>query len=431
MQKFSKTNLYRFALVQVVCSNSVSVAEKISIRGIMKNKSISILIVDDEEAIRKILFTNLSTDYTCITASDAKEAMTLCEGMTFNLVLSDINMPEVSGLDLCRFIRERSPETVVVMVSGLTDIENAVEAIREGAFDYVVKPFDIAQISMTINRALHHQSLLAFKRNYEESLEEAIRTRTEELRALNGNLNEMLEVLYSNYRATLRSLAQALEARDVETRGHSDRVVAYCLRIGKEIGLTQKDMIGLEQGALLHDIGKIGIRDSILLKRGPLTSQEWVEMRQHIQHGMRIIKGIDFLSGAQPIVGQHHEKFDGSGYPKGLKGEAIHIHARIFAVADAYDAITSDRPYRAARSYEQARAEIQANAGVHFDPTVVNAFLNISEMEMLEISARADMQDYSEQIIGEREIRSFIISLKRSSTMHRTGTTGMLTELPC
>jgi len=397
----------------------------------MKNKSISILIVDDEEAIRKILFTNLSTDYTCITAADAKEAMTLCEGMTFNLVLSDINMPEVSGLELCRFIKEKSPETVVVMVSGMTDIENAVEAIREGAFDYVIKPFDLAQITFAINRALHHQSLLAFKRNYEESLEDAIRVRTEELRALNGNLNEMLEVLYSNYRATLRSLAQALEARDVETRGHSDRVVAYCLRIGKEIGLTQKEMIGLEQGALLHDIGKIGIRDSILLKRGPLNSQEWVEMRQHVQHGMRIIKGIDFLSGAQSIVGQHHEKFDGSGYPKGLKGEAIHIHARIFAVADAYDAITSDRPYRAARSYEEARAEIQANAGIHFDANVVNAFLNISEMEMLEICARADMQDYSEQIIGEREIRSFIISLKRSSTMHRTSTTGMLTELPC
>src|SRR5205085_12454195 len=118
-----------------------------------------------------------------------------------------------------------------------------------------------------------------FKRNHEEALEDTIRIRTEELRALNGNLNEMLEVLYSNYRATLRSLAQALEARDVETRGHSDRVVAYCLRIGKELGLTQKDLIGLEQGALLHDIGKIGIRDSILLKRGPLTSQEWVEMR--------------------------------------------------------------------------------------------------------------------------------------------------------
>jgi response regulator RpfG family c-di-GMP phosphodiesterase len=357
--------------------------------------------------------------------------MTLCEGMNFNLVLSDINMPEISGLELCRFLRDRSPDTVVIMVSGLTDIENAIEAIRQGAFDYVVKPFDLAQITMTINRALHHQSLLAFKRNYEESLEDAIRIRTDELRNLNLNLNEMLEVLYSNYRATLRSLAQALEARDVETRGHSDRVVAYCLRIGKELGLTQKDMIGLEQGALLHDIGKIGVRDSILLKRGPLTSQEWVEMRQHIQHGMRIIKGIDFLSGAQPIVGQHHEKFDGSGYPRGLKGEAIHIHARIFAVADAYDAITSDRPYRVARSYEQARAEILANAGVHFDPNVVNAFLNISEMELLEISARADMQDYSEQIIGEREIRSFIISLKRGSTMPRTGTTGMLTELPC
>jgi response regulator RpfG family c-di-GMP phosphodiesterase len=398
----------------------------------MSNKSISILIVDDEEAIRKILLMNLSAEYTCVTAANAKEAMALCKSMTFNLVLSDINMPEISGLELCRFIKEISPDTVVVLVSGLMEIENAVEAIRQGAFDYVIKPFGIAQITLTIERALNHQSLLTFKRNHEEVLEETIRARTDELRAVNSNLNQMLEVLYSNYRATLRSLAQALEARDVETRGHSDRVVAYCLRLGREIGLTKKDMIGLEQGALLHDIGKIGIRDSILLKPGPLTSQEWIEMRKHVQYGLRIIKGIDFLSGAQPIVGQHHEKFDGSGYPRGLKGNAIHIYARIFAVADAYDAITSDRPYHAAQSYEEARTEIVANAGVHFDPSIVNAFLNISEMELSDISIRASIQDYSEQIIGDQEIRSFIISLKRHSTMPgTTGTTGMLTELPC
>src|SRR4030095_1036447 len=161
-------------------------------------------------------------------------------------------------------------------------IHDAIEAMRRGAFDYVVKPFELLQMFVAVERALRHQALIEFKHHHEQLLEETVRIRTNELRRLNGTLNEMLDLLYSNYRATLRSLAQALEARDVETRGHSDRVVAYCLRIGKELGLTQKDMIGLEQGALLHDIGKIGIRDSILLKRGPLTSQEWVEMRQHI-----------------------------------------------------------------------------------------------------------------------------------------------------
>ena len=135
-----------------------------------------------------------------------------------------------------------------------------------------------------------------------------------------------------------------LEARDVETKGHSDRVVTFSLELGGKLGLSQSELIALEQGALLHDIGKIGVRDSILLKRGPLTTEEWVEMREHINHGLRIISGIDFLQGAAPVVGQHHEKYNGSDYPHGLRGEEIHINARIFAVADAVDAITSDRP---------------------------------------------------------------------------------------
>jgi response regulator RpfG family c-di-GMP phosphodiesterase len=399
----------------------------------MNHNATSILIVDDDEAIREILFATLNDEYACATAASAAEAISLLEKMPFNLILSDISMPGTSGIELCRWVRDNLPDTVVIMVSGMTDIGYAIDAMRQGAFDFVIKPFDLSQILLIIKRALHHQSLIAFKRHYEESLEETVRTRTDELRLLNENLNQMLEVLYSNYRSTLRSLAQALEARDVETRGHSDRVVAYCLRLGKELGLTQRDMIGLEQGALLHDIGKIGVRDSILLKKGPLTAAEWVEMREHINHGLHIIQGIDFLSGAKPIVGQHHEKYDGSGYPKGLSGDAIHIHARIFAVADAYDAITSNRPYRLARSYSQAREEIVLNSGSHFDPNVVNAFLNIPQLELQEISLRAAMQDYTAQLIGEREIRSFIISLKRGNDMHvgRTGNTGLLSELPC
>jgi HD-GYP domain-containing protein (c-di-GMP phosphodiesterase class II) len=231
----------------------------------------------------------------------------------------------------------------------------------------------------------------------------------------------MLEILYNNYRATLRALAEALEARDVETRGHSDRVVAYCLRLGREMGLAHNDLIGLEQGALLHDIGKIGVPDHILLKTGVLTQEEWVEMRRHIEHGLRIINGIDFLRGARPIVGQHHEKYDGSGYPLGLAAEQIHIHARIFAVADAFDAITSDRPYRAAQDYSAARNEIIRHSGTHFDPKVVRAFLSISESEWDDIRSTADSQGYVEQIIDKREIRSFVVSLKR-----HTGATGAL-----
>lgn len=386
----------------------------------MKTERSSILIVDDEAPVRELLTLELGTEYACTSAASAQEAMKLLATNCFDLVLSDMIMPGVSGLELCEFVRRSYPNTVVVMVSGMHNIQDAIEAIQQGAFDYVVKPFGLLQVSIAVERALRHQALMAFKQHHEQLLEETVRVRTNELRRLNATLNEMLDLLYANYRATLRGLARALEARDVETRGHSDRVVAYCLRLGKELGLTQNELISLEQGALLHDIGKIGVRDSILLKPGPLTKAEWVEMKEHINHGLAIIDGVDFLSGAAPVVGQHHEKFDGSGYPAGLSGKSIHVNARIFAVADALDAITSDRPYRAAQSYPQARAEIVASTNCHFDPEVVRAFLSISDDEWAEIRGTAVARDYFERALDTNEIRSFIGLLKGSDSAVRS-----------
>jgi response regulator RpfG family c-di-GMP phosphodiesterase len=380
------------------------------------NKQVNILIIDDEEPIRRLLAMYLSEEYTCVTAASADEGTALLAGGAFNLVITDITMPGTSGIELSQLIHQAYPDTVVIMVSGMTDIAYAIEAMRHGAFDYVTKPFDLSQVLMAVDRALRYQALVEAKRNYEQSLEETVRLRTTELRSLNESLNQMLEALYQNYRATLRALAGALEARDVETAGHSDRVVAYSLRLGRELGLSHKDLISLEQGALLHDIGKIGVRDSILLKCGPLTEPERGEMREHITHGLRIIDGIDFLKGAGPIVGEHHEKYDGGGYPLGLRGEMIHIHARIFSVADAFDAITSDRPYRRSASYADARAEIVVNSGKHFDPAVVNAFLNVPESEWGSIRKIAESEDYIEHIIDKHEIRSFIVSIKRNNS---------------
>jgi response regulator RpfG family c-di-GMP phosphodiesterase len=377
------------------------------------NKEVSILIIDDEEPIRRLLALYLSDEYTCVTAASADEATTMLAGSSFNLVMTDITMPGTSGIELSQYINQAYPDTVVIMVSGMTDINYAVEAMRHGAFDYVVKPFDLSHVLMAVERGLRYQGLVAAKRHYEQSLEETVKLRTAELRSLNEDLNQMLEALYQNYRATLRALAGALEARDFETAGHSDRVVAYSLRLGREMGLAHKELIALEQGALLHDIGKIGVRDSILLKCGALTEAEWEEMREHINYGLRIIGGIDFLSGAAPVVGEHHEKYDGTGYPSGLQGEMIHINARIFAVADAFDAITSDRPYRKSAPYAHARAEIVANSARHFDPAVVNAFLNVPESDWREIRKIAESEDYIEHIIDRREIRSFIVSIKR------------------
>jgi cyclic di-GMP phosphodiesterase len=335
-----------------------------------------ILIIDDEPNVLSVLYSLLGSHYGCTTATSALAALEHLKAEYFDLVLSDIIMPGMSGLELLSEINSVNRHTVVVLISGNLNIHSAIEAMRRGAYDYVTKPFDLAEVETAVERALRHQQLLKSNYLYEQHLQELVQVRTNELTAANASLNQALEKLFLNYRATLRALATALEARDVETKGHSDRVVAFSLELGRRLGLSQSELIALEQGALLHDIGKIGVRDSILLKRGPLTADEWVEMREHINHGLRIISGIDFLKGAAPVVGQHHEKYNGSGYPHGLHGEQIHINARIFAVADAVDAITSDRPYHQARSFEDAVEELRRCAGTHFDPEIVKVFMS-------------------------------------------------------
>jgi HD-GYP domain-containing protein (c-di-GMP phosphodiesterase class II) len=300
----------------------------------------------------------------------------------------------------------------MIMISAMTDIDYAIDAMRYGAFDYIIKPFDLMRVRLAVDRALRYQQALENKHKYELALEERVRIRTDELRTANEQLNVMLDTLYLSYRSTLRGLARTLEARDVETRGHSDRVVAYSLALGKRMGLSPIDLISLEQGALLHDIGKVGVPDAVLLKPGALTTDEWVRMRAHVEQGLRIIEGVEFLAGARFVVGQHHEKYDGSGYPNKLRGDGIHLYARIFAVADAFDAIRSDRPYRAGQSHEIAFKEIATGAGTHFDPKIVNAFMSIPRDEWEEIRCSAQQSFSACEEVDNREISSFILSLK-------------------
>jgi len=341
------------------------------------HRTIKILIIDDEPYVLSVLYSLLSPSHECKTASSAIEALEYLKEESYDLVLSDIMMPGMTGLELLAEITRLSRETVVILISGNLNIQSAIEAMRRGAFDYVTKPFNLSDVETAVARAIRHQSLLKANQQYEQHLEQLIGVRTNELTIANTNLNTTLEKLYMNYRATLHALAAALEARDVETKGHSERVVAYCLRLGKEIGLTDRQLITLEHGALLHDIGKIGVPDGILLKRGALTDDEWAHMRRHVEYGAQILRGIDFLEGATQIVSQHHERYDGSGYPHRLEGDQICLGARIFAVADAVDAMTSDRPYRAGRSFDDAADELIRCSGAHFDPTVVQAFAQV------------------------------------------------------
>jgi len=378
----------------------------------MTGKHPSILIVDDEQVIRRLLTDCFEGSHWCATAATAEEAIEQLDSGSFNLVLSDITMPGKSGLELCAYVQEAHPQTVVVMMSAMTGIDYVVEAMRVGAFDYITKPFDLRRVTMAVDRALRYQRAVVDKQRYEQILEERVRIRTAELRSANEDLKFMVDTLYGNYRATLRGLAGTLEARDIETRGHSDRVVAYSMRLGEKMGLTSTDLIALEQGALLHDIGKVGVPDAVLLKPGSLTTEEWVRMREHVSHGLRIIDGVEFLAGARWVVGQHHEKYDGSGYPSKLRGDAIHINARIFAVADAYDAIRSDRPYRAGQSHDVAYEAIAAGSGSHFDPTVVDAFLSTPRQELDDVRRRAQTEGGVDSLIDKQAISSFILTLK-------------------
>jgi response regulator RpfG family c-di-GMP phosphodiesterase len=361
-----------------------------------------ILIVDDETEITAIVADLFEGLYDCTTAGSAEEALGLLAGREFELVVSDITMPGMSGLDMIPHIKRSSPNTVVVMISGMQTMESAIDALRLGAFDYVMKPFDLRQVEAVVKRALEHQDLILAKQRYEDHLEELVEQRTVEL-------DKALNSLEDAYRSTLRALTAALETRDLETHGHSERVVSYSMRLGREYGLNTSLTKALEFGSLLHDIGKIGVPDLILRKPAKLTPEEWVLMRQHPVHGQQILRGIEFLEGAARVVAQHHEKWDGSGYPLGLSGEDIDICARIFAVADAFDAITSDRVYRKGKPYQAAADELDAWSGTQFDPKVVEAFHRVPPEDWQELHERSLMQKED-----ELEVRRMVESLLES-----------------
>ena len=348
--------------------------------------SARILIADDDTNVRGVLSDFLSQRYECKAVGSAEQALALLKAERFQLVLSDIAMEGMSGIELIPHVRALAPDAVIIMVSGSQTTETAVEAMRAGAFDYVTKPFDLEHLEVAVGRALEHQRLVESKQRYEGYLESVIESRTTQL-------DHALQSLEDAYRTTLKALINALETRDAETHGHSERVVNFSLRLGREMGLSDEQLSALEFGSLLHDIGKIGVPDAILRKPAALNTDEWDQMRLHPAHGQQIIGGIEFLEGASRVVAQHHEKWDGSGYPLGLKGEEIDLNARIFAVADAFDAMTSERVYRGGCAYELAVAELDRCAARQFDPTVVEAFRRISCEEWNELRLRPPVNE--------------------------------------
>jgi response regulator RpfG family c-di-GMP phosphodiesterase len=369
-----------------------------------------LLIADDEPEIRNILQEFLCADYECRAVGSAEEALALLGASKYDIVISDINMEGMSGLEMIPHVRRIAPETVIIMISGAQTIECAIEALRAGAFDYVTKPFDLRHVEVAVERARRHHELLGSKRRYETFLEESIKLRTKELAHALASLEDA-------YRTTLKALAAALETRDTDTHGHSERVVSFSLRLGRELNLDEEGLRSLEFGALLHDIGKIGIPDMILRKPAALTDEEWATMRRHPVLGQQILRGIDFLEGAARVVGQHHEKWDGTGYPQGLRAEEIDLNARIFAVADAFDAMVSTRVYRAGKPYAAAAAELERHAGRQFDPAVVAAFLRIPASDWEELRARSLRRRGPERVAVAAAPAEKFVSVAASSSV--------------
>ncbi len=332
-----------------------------------------VLVVDDDAGVRDVLRAVLREegyDVRCEVNADA--ALQRMAEQVPELVLSDMRMPDKDGLWLLDEIRRRYPDVAVIMLTGFGDTETAVDCLKRGALDYLLKPPRVLDLVRAVERALGRQRNDVERRRYQNELEERVREQTRDL-------ERAFDEVATAYQSTLSALVAALDAREQETGDHSQRVVRFTLAIAERMGIRSPQIDDVGRGALLHDIGKIGVTDAILLKPGPLTPDEWTLMRKHPEIGYEIIRHIPFLGEAAPIVLSHQERWDGTGYPRGLRREEIVLGARIFAVADTLDAIVSDRPYRKGSPFETARQEIVRCAGTQFDPVVVEAFLSVDD----------------------------------------------------
>lgn len=333
-----------------------------------------ILVVDDEETIREIVSSMLKgANFHPRQAASGIEALAILEsGDEFDLVLSDLMMAEMDGIALLERSKERFPDMPFVMVTAMNDISVALQALRNGAYDYLLKPFEREQLLATVRRALEHRRLKRENDAYRTNLESLVTARTQQWKTALANLEKSYDIL-------LEALGDALDLKDAETEGHSRRVTAYTIAIAKKMGLQNEEIRVIARGAFLHDIGKMAIPDSILRKPGKLTPEQTEIMKEHAFLGYKILSKIPFLAQAAEIVHAHQEKYDGSGYPRGLKGDQIPLGARIFSIADTLDAMTVDRPYRPAQSFHAARKEIQAFAGRQFDPAIVAVYLEMPD----------------------------------------------------
>jgi putative two-component system response regulator len=334
----------------------------------MSQKQGVILLVDDEEMIRRLLSQKLSAEgYRCEPAANAEQALEKLKEAPIEMVILDIKMPGKSGVELLGEIKAKYPDTAVIMATAIDDATTAIKCMKAGAYDYVAKPFNLDEVSFSVERALEMRRLALENRDYQLHLEQKVEEQSQKISASFFN--------------AITALAYALEAKDVYTSGHSQRVTEISVAIARHLGLPEESIEKIRLAGLVHDIGKIGVRESVLNKSGSLSDEEFEHVRLHSETGEHILEPILDDKEILKAVRHHHERYDGKGYPDGLKGEQIPQLARIIAVADTFDAMTSERPYRKALTPEEACAEVKRCQGTQFYPEAADAFLEVWQLK--------------------------------------------------
>jgi putative nucleotidyltransferase with HDIG domain len=278
-------------------------------------------------------------------------------------------MPEMDGIELLKRVKAINPKMMVIMITAFPDIDLAVKAMQLGAYDFIIKPADLDLVTLSVKKALEKKRLEEEISSYHNHLEKLVEERT-------AKLQQAYRILKKAHLDSVKVLAAVIDAKDPYTRGHSERVTRMSLKIAFQLGFTEERLESLEFGALLHDIGKIGIRDEVLQKPGALNPEEYQYIQEHPLVGVNIVEGLDFFKDKIPMIRHHHEHFDGSGYPDGLIGEAIPLEARIIAVPDAFDAMTSMRPHREMMYLQDVLIELEKCKGTQFDPEIIEIFMH-------------------------------------------------------
>jgi response regulator RpfG family c-di-GMP phosphodiesterase len=331
-----------------------------------------IMVVDDEDTICELFQAMLTAKgFSVVTETSASRALDFIRTNheSIDVVLTDLRMPEMDGIQMLEAVRKISPDTVMIVVTGFSSVENAIAALRVGAYDFVRKPVDFNELEFVVRRAVERRYLRRQVESYRQHLEKMLDHRTRSLR-------DAIAALENSYMATMEALSTIISVREVGTALHNSRVSEYSVFLARRMRMSSKQLMTIRRGALLHDIGKIGVPDAVLLKPGPLTPEEMDLVKQHPVLGHQILSSIPFLADEAEMVLSHHERPDGTGYPRGISGDAICLGARIFAVADTFDAVRSDRAYRKAATLETAVQIIREGAGSQFDLAVVEVFLN-------------------------------------------------------